>query len=69
MSDSCARKAEDASQKLLEALGRVYSQLSDSGAKNRPGPESCEDVDGSVDRSSVRTAVGQVSIVSVPRIA
>lgn len=69
MSDSCARKAEDASHKLLEALGRVYSQLSDSGGKNRPAPESCEDVDGSVDSSSVRTAVGQVSIVSVPRIA
>lgn len=60
MSDSAARRAEDASHKLIEALGRVYSQLSDSGGKTRH--ESVEDVDGGFDCSSVKTAVGQVGL-------
>lgn len=62
MSDSAARRAEDASRKLIEALGRVYSQLSDSGGKTRHEYESVEDVDGGFDCSSVKTAVGQVSL-------
>lgn len=59
MSDGFSEKAEDASHKLIEALGRVYLQLSDSGGEKRRETGGGEDVDGG---SSVRTAVGQVSV-------
>lgn len=65
MSDGFSKKAEDASHRLIEALGRVYLQVSDSGGEKRRDAVGGEDVDGGVDRSSVRTAVGQVSTKDV----